>query len=145
MIGPRFAGGLFAFGMIPYVQLPEPSSLTLTQVLLTLGGSLIAGGLALAGQLFREKRQRQWAREDRREAQDALDRQSQDLRHTVRSETAAVRIASEVRSAEVLTRIAENTEVSKVAFATANDVNAKIASIGLALRDGTTLSEPPKG
>jgi hypothetical protein len=119
----------------------------------------VGSALTIVAQLYRESRNRTWDAEDRdrreaaalkaaqKHAAEIADHLGQKVENTaallattVAEAAARTDIAAAARTNRVLTQIAENTELSVKAFTEANNVNEKIASIGLGLKDGRALS-----
>lgn len=126
----------------------------------TILAGAIASGLTLLTQVitilntnFKEARNRRWAEEDRRLLAEQAAKDKEELaattRHKLKETEQAIKFqfdemrelqreikhAGEERLRQIVAKVDENTQISAKAFDTANNVNEKIAAIGIEIRD----------
>ena len=99
---------------------------------------IVAAGsvITIGAQFLREWRNRKWEQQDR-------DRRTLEAHVVAEEHAAALAVKVEASETRVLDRIDQNTEISVAAFKEANNINAKIASIGLQAIDGEPIA--PEG
>jgi len=122
--------------------------------LIVLGGSVVT----ILAQLWREQRNRTWRQQDLDRVTEAnrleaanhasalalkVSESAERVANTVAQTAARLEAVNKARFQAIGDKVDQNTEISKAAFTEANNINQKIASIGLQAIDGKPIA--PEG